>query len=315
LHATPTPLEELVPEIAPGLATTVLRCLQKRPEERFPDVGELAVALAAHGGGRERLAASDTERTVAAIEVQIDSPRRRPTSSNPTSAPVHTTLISGNSPLPLAVPLQRRSHAVVWGAGMAALLMAASLFVGLRPTTLEEVGGAVQDVRAVALGVAREGRLAIGPELRTEREDEMIRPAAAPVQIAVAALPTNSAERATEQDGEVHEEAVPLGSAALPVDGLPTRTSIALPRAKRPLDPNLVGIPGEPAFEPEPTEPVSDELVAARQAALEATTATAEAHGEVPADLKDGPAAVELSPKPTKTTEAVASAPVAAPHD
>jgi serine/threonine-protein kinase len=42
----PTPLGELRPELPPGLETAVMRCLAKKPDDRFQDVRGLAEALA-----------------------------------------------------------------------------------------------------------------------------------------------------------------------------------------------------------------------------------------------------------------------------
>jgi serine/threonine-protein kinase len=56
----PTPLIELRPELPPELCAVVMRCLRKRPEDRFPDVSALANALApfapAHSVSADRVA-------------------------------------------------------------------------------------------------------------------------------------------------------------------------------------------------------------------------------------------------------------------
>jgi serine/threonine-protein kinase len=51
LHTTPQPLREVVPDAPAGLEAVILRCLQRAPEDRYPDVGELALALAPFGSG------------------------------------------------------------------------------------------------------------------------------------------------------------------------------------------------------------------------------------------------------------------------
>ena len=59
-NEAPTPLAELRPELPPELCAAVMRCLRKKPEDRFPDVSELAQALApfapAHSVSAERVA-------------------------------------------------------------------------------------------------------------------------------------------------------------------------------------------------------------------------------------------------------------------
>ena len=43
--ATPVPLEQLCPAVPPGLTHLVMRCLEKRPEDRFADAHQLLAAL------------------------------------------------------------------------------------------------------------------------------------------------------------------------------------------------------------------------------------------------------------------------------
>ena len=56
----PTPLQEVRPDLPPELCAVVMRCLRKRPEDRFPDVSALAQALApfapTHSVSAERIA-------------------------------------------------------------------------------------------------------------------------------------------------------------------------------------------------------------------------------------------------------------------
>jgi serine/threonine-protein kinase len=59
-NEAPTPLAELRPDLPPELCEAVMRCLRKKPAERFQDVHELAQALAAfapsHSISAERIA-------------------------------------------------------------------------------------------------------------------------------------------------------------------------------------------------------------------------------------------------------------------
>ncbi len=52
LENDPTPLRTHRPEIAAELEAVVLRCLRRKPEDRYADVGALAEALVVHGSGR-----------------------------------------------------------------------------------------------------------------------------------------------------------------------------------------------------------------------------------------------------------------------
>jgi serine/threonine-protein kinase len=47
LHEVPEPPSRLRPDVPPGLEAVVLRCLAKKPEERFATVEDLDRALAA----------------------------------------------------------------------------------------------------------------------------------------------------------------------------------------------------------------------------------------------------------------------------
>jgi serine/threonine protein kinase len=64
LTVNPQPLIELVAGVAPQLDAAVLRCLEKDPDVRFPNVAELARALAPYGSGR---AHSSVERAIAIV--------------------------------------------------------------------------------------------------------------------------------------------------------------------------------------------------------------------------------------------------------
>jgi serine/threonine-protein kinase len=51
LEKEPTPIRQLVNGVPEGLEQVVMRCLAKKRDERFPDVGELAKALVPYGSG------------------------------------------------------------------------------------------------------------------------------------------------------------------------------------------------------------------------------------------------------------------------
>jgi serine/threonine-protein kinase len=51
LQDEPAPMHRLRPEIPAALDAVVARCIAKRPDDRWPDVGELAAALAPFGSG------------------------------------------------------------------------------------------------------------------------------------------------------------------------------------------------------------------------------------------------------------------------
>jgi serine/threonine-protein kinase len=66
LTARVTPLDELRPELPEALVHVVERCLERAPERRFADVGELATALSVLG-----------ERSSRVLTVKVSRPPRR----------------------------------------------------------------------------------------------------------------------------------------------------------------------------------------------------------------------------------------------
>jgi serine/threonine-protein kinase len=68
--ATPTPVEQLCPEVPAGLAAVVGRMMAKRPEDRYPTPGEVAAALApfaAAGGDSTPAGATPTGADVSTL--------------------------------------------------------------------------------------------------------------------------------------------------------------------------------------------------------------------------------------------------------
>ncbi len=82
-HDTPAPLASLRPDLPPALCAAVLRCLEKKPEDRFPDANALREALAPFGPDSLRAgtqsALPDISRILAADApaAEADSPSRR----------------------------------------------------------------------------------------------------------------------------------------------------------------------------------------------------------------------------------------------
>ena len=64
LLAKPPSLQELRPDAPPELAAIVTRCLQRNIEDRFPNVGSLAAALAPFAGESGRLSAERAQRVL-----------------------------------------------------------------------------------------------------------------------------------------------------------------------------------------------------------------------------------------------------------
>jgi serine/threonine-protein kinase len=59
---TPRPLEQVVPEVPPGLSAAVMKCLEKKPDQRYPDVATFAEAIAPYGSSQRWLAPGEFSR-------------------------------------------------------------------------------------------------------------------------------------------------------------------------------------------------------------------------------------------------------------
>jgi len=69
LTSPPSPLETLAPHAPPGLATVVMRCLEKKPEDRYANLGELATALAPLIGDKGSVSAKTIRRVLGMPEL------------------------------------------------------------------------------------------------------------------------------------------------------------------------------------------------------------------------------------------------------
>jgi serine/threonine-protein kinase len=81
------PVRTLRPEVPEALEATILRCLQKEREKRFPTVAELAAELADHGGPDAKASAARALRT-------LETVARRPAASLPSTAEVVVDVVS-----------------------------------------------------------------------------------------------------------------------------------------------------------------------------------------------------------------------------
>jgi serine/threonine-protein kinase len=81
------PVRTMRPEAPEALEATILRCLQKERDNRFPNVAELAAALAHHGGPDAQASAARTRRT-------LETVASRRTASRPSGANVVVDIVS-----------------------------------------------------------------------------------------------------------------------------------------------------------------------------------------------------------------------------
>ncbi|MFS8071777.1 MAG: hypothetical protein ACMG6S_35855, partial [Byssovorax sp.] len=164
-----------------GLEAAAFRCLEKKPEARFANVGELAWAIAEYGPPEARASAEKTVRTLEAAGVRVQrtteasGAHRAPSApaiaiaiAQPRSVPPHSAAtLSGASTLVFA---QTRTRKPLVMAGVAVSVALAATVVGLMmrsaPPPSEHgnataVSAAVPDDSATPVAVAR--KPATGP--------------------------------------------------------------------------------------------------------------------------------------------------------
>ena len=82
------PLETVRPDLLPELVAVVYRCLQKKPEDRYQDTGELASALEPFAPVASRIVADRTRKVVSALHKTMgDGERRGCLDRGPRTAP------------------------------------------------------------------------------------------------------------------------------------------------------------------------------------------------------------------------------------
>ncbi|WP_437961686.1 protein kinase [Sorangium sp. So ce119] len=113
MQGVPRPLAALRVDVPPGLEAVILRCLEKTPERRFRDVGELAAALAPFASGRARLS---VER-ISGIARSSGPPRPATASGGVATSPT----LASTSPTWSGTVVTRKRHvglAVALGVGL-----------------------------------------------------------------------------------------------------------------------------------------------------------------------------------------------------
>jgi serine/threonine-protein kinase len=159
--AAPSP-RELNPEIPEGLAAVVLRCMDKNPDARFPDVAALSLSLKDFGGS----AASVTAARVGRILDRTRSTQPPPPAAmgsesgfNSVDSPAHRALANalGVDDAPLSIAgLRRRPWGIVVGVlvGLVSVMAAGVLWRKMRLST-GEPSAAVSSSYSAALASER----------------------------------------------------------------------------------------------------------------------------------------------------------------
>ena len=117
-------------DVAPGLEAAVLKCLEKRPENRFANVAELAWAIAPFGPPQAQASAERVSRTLEAAGLASTGPRNQRVSGGggePTTAGSITALSSSAAaPEP---PRRRRTAPFIGAAALLVVGGAAAFFL------------------------------------------------------------------------------------------------------------------------------------------------------------------------------------------
>jgi serine/threonine-protein kinase len=119
-HESPTSLGELRPVLPADLVAAVMRCLQKQPADRFPDVKALAEALAPHAP-RASISAERVARIVSTPNPGQPSPVHTAVTASATSMPAV-------GPASVKTPGQRRL--IVIGLAAAGVVVGFVMFYG-----------------------------------------------------------------------------------------------------------------------------------------------------------------------------------------
>jgi serine/threonine-protein kinase len=139
------PLRERRPEVPAGLAEVVTRCLEKRPEDRYENVAELAFALAPFGPEHARVS---VERIAGTLGVR-DNRRRKSRLSTSGSRS------SGNGELLAEKTIKSASTPVLIGARRRpALVLAGAALVGTSVALITWLYGRPADPRSSATATA-----------------------------------------------------------------------------------------------------------------------------------------------------------------
>jgi serine/threonine-protein kinase len=136
---TPRSIATIRNDVPPELEAAVLKCLQKKPEDRFANVAELAFALAPFGPPQALASAERTARTLEAVGLASTGPRSSRASGGggtELAAAGSITALSSSAPTPVEATPQRKTVPIV-GAAMAIVVGAAAAFfvMGKHPET------------------------------------------------------------------------------------------------------------------------------------------------------------------------------------
>jgi serine/threonine protein kinase len=154
LHVPPLPPSSVEPDLPAGLDAVLLRCLQRDLDKRWPDVGELALALLPFGAPEAVRSVERIDRLLASGPFSRDSQpsqRRMKLTGGPVSVPVPPSSISnGPSNTPWSSTSREGERTPTSGSGGGDISIRRWTFVGIAAVA----GGlAIAGVASLALSV------------------------------------------------------------------------------------------------------------------------------------------------------------------
>jgi eukaryotic-like serine/threonine-protein kinase len=191
MQSPPVPLERHKPELPGGLVRVVMRCLEKRPDDRFADVAELAKALAPHGSALSNVSAGRIQRVLGSVAESAGAPALARNAGPPREA---STRASWSDTRPPLLAGRRRLLWVVLP--LAALATGAGLFLASEnrrapiaaPSAPEPLGHSVSGAPSLSAAL---------PETATHTPEPAVMPTA-PVPTVRGAAPTPEARPSSQ---------------------------------------------------------------------------------------------------------------------
>ena len=232
LNDQPAPMQQLRPEVPPGLEEAVLRCLAKDRQRRFPTVSELARALAPFGSSASQIHVDRASRVQGATDgtASAFASAQMTDRRGPAPMPLVITPLQGSSPSPAPAASPTPGTVDSWGRTSGRPVGApprsrTGLLVGLAVGLLAMLGlVGFLGMRTPSAGAAA----STGPESKP-----------APPPVTAAGSPSSTGKL------EVTPSAL-VTSAAPPAAGMPDATaSVAKPR-----QPPVTGKPKAPVTVP-----------------------------------------------------------------
>jgi serine/threonine-protein kinase len=124
---TPRSIATIRNDVPPGLEAAALKCLEKKPENRYANVAELAFAIAPYGPPQALASADRVARTLEAAGLASTGPRSQRASGPEPATAGSITALSSSAALPVEPPPRGRMVPIV-GVGAAIVVGAAAAF-------------------------------------------------------------------------------------------------------------------------------------------------------------------------------------------